>query len=889
MRPAAAGGGPGVDGSVKCYTEAPGRRPNGGAAARRWPDSGSYTGPMPDPSRAAGSPGRVMAAGILAALAWLTGVAGQLVQAELPGTDRLLGGLVGAGILAVVALGLWRRGRWAGLAAGGTLVLAAAAAGWSTTGLRAADRLADRLPPELEGVDLVVTGVVVDLPQAGPNGLRLRVEPESAVRVADRDTPVTLPPRLAIGWYTGWHEDAALSAPQASLRAGQRWTFTLRLRRPHGNLNPHGFDHELQLFEQGIGATGYVRDGPVVPRRVADAVAAPVARWRQAVRDAILARVGDPRLGGVLAALAIGDQAAIEREDWALFRDTGIAHLMSISGLHVTMFAWLAGGLVGAAWRRGARAPLWLATPHAARWGGLAVATAYAVMAGWGVPAQRTVAMLAWVALLASLGRRWPWPMVLLAAAVLVTALDPWALLQPGFWLSFAAVGLLMASDPAQRVPVADPPPQRRWRAVLGRAGRVAREGLHSQWVATIGLTPLGLVFFQQVSVVGVLANLVAIPLVTLVVTPLALLGVVWGPLWSAGALVVQGMLAGLGVMAAWPGAVWTVPVAPPWAVAAGLLAAVVAVLPWPWRLRVLALPLVLPMLWPARILPAEGRFELLALDVGQGSAVLVRTRGHLLLFDAGPQYARDSDAGQRILLPLLRGRGERRIDRLVLSHRDQDHVGGARSVLGALPVGEILGSLEPGHPLHAHGVPVRRCEAGQRWVWDGVVFELLRPPGADYARTLKPNALSCVLRVAGTAPGSGAVLLTGDIEREQELALLGAGAAVLRSEVLIAPHHGSRTSSTAALLDAVAPRVAVFQAGYRNRFGHPAPDVIGRYRARGIATVETTGCGAWHWQGDAALASAMCERDRVRRHWHDRPPPTPGRPLPAPVLPDKP
>ena len=413
-------------------------------------------------------------------------MAAQLVQAELPDTDGMRQVSIGAAVLVLAAVVLQGRARWTRhAAAGAALILAAGAAGWSTTGLRAADRLADRLPALLEGVDLVVTGLVLDLPQVGPNGLRLRFEPESAVRVVDRDTPVVLPQRLAIGWYTGWHEDAALSAPQAGLRAGQRWTFTLRLRRPHGNLNPHGFDHELQLFEQRIGATGYVRDGPVAPRRVADAVGAPVARWRQAVRDAILTRVDEPRLAGVLAALAIGDQAAIEREDWALFRETGIAHLMSISGLHVTMFAWLAGGLVGALWRRGTRTPLWLATPHAARWGGLAVATGYAVVAGWGVPAQRTVAMLAFVALLASLGRRWPWPMVLLAAAVLVTVLDPWALLQPGFWLSFAAVGLLMASDPAQRVPVAEPPhPLPRWRAGLMRVGRVVREGLHSQWVA---------------------------------------------------------------------------------------------------------------------------------------------------------------------------------------------------------------------------------------------------------------------------------------------------------------------------------------------------------------------------------------------------------------------
>lgn len=840
------------------------------------PGIGAAIGDTTGGGTGARAAGRLAALVLAVCIAWLIGVAVLLQQPGVPPRRWLLaGGLMAwlpvLGVLVGSAV-RQRAGRGnSKLAAGLTglsCVIAVGTGAWALTGWQASLRLADRLPAALEGRDLVVTGLVAELPQTGPNGLRFRFVPEAAAEVRERGVAVSLPSRLSIGWYSGWHEDAGLSPPQASLRAGQRWTFTLRLRRPHANLNPHGHDQELQWFEQGIGATGYVRDGPVRAQLLGRDAAYPVARWRQHLRDAILARVDDPRSAGVLAALVIGDQSAIDRDDWTLFRNTGIAHLVSISGLHVTMFAWLAGALIGAAWRRSEVAALWLATPHAARWGGLAAATAYALLAGWGVPAQRTVAMLALVALLTSLGLRWPWPMVLLAAAVGVTAFDPWALLQPGFWLSFAAVGLLMASDPAQRV--APDWSANGWRGLLQRGVTVLGQGLRTQWIATLGLTPLGLVFFQQVSLVGVLANLIAIPLVTLVITPLAMLGVVWAPLWLLAAAAVQGLVALLQAMAHWPLAVWTVPAAPVWAQWAGVLAAAVLVLPWPWRLRLLALPLALPLLMPPRELPAEGHFELLALDVGQGSAVLLRTRRHSLLFDAGPQYARDSDAGQRVLLPLLRGLGVSRLDRLLLSHRDNDHVGGARSLLQALPVGELLGSLESDHPLHAPGVPHRRCEAGERWVWDGVVFELLRPPPQDYARALKPNAMSCVLRVAGGAAGAGSVLLTGDIEREQELALVAAAAPALRSDVLIAPHHGSRTSSSVELLGAVAPAVAIFQAGYRNRFGHPATDVIARYRAQGIRTVESTRCGAWRWQGDAAVAQATCERDRVRRHWHD-------------------
>ena len=791
------------------------------------------------------------------ALAWLAGVALQLQQRALWPVE-IHGLALGLGALGIVVAWRWRRAFL--VAPVGMLLLAIGA-----TGLQASARLADALPAVLEGRDVSVTGVVASLPQRSAAGLRFRFEVDAATLDGQA---VQLPRVLAVGWYSGFHEDAALSQPQSELRAGQRWRFTLRLRRPHGNLNPHGFDQELRLFEQGVRATGYVRDAPA-PELLHRAAGFPIERLRQRVRDAIEASVPDRRAAGVLAALAVGDQGAIEREDWDLYRNTGIAHLVSISGLHITMFAWLSGGLIARLWRHSARAMLWLPTPLAARCGGFACATAYAVFSGWGVPSQRTIWMLGVVTLAQTLGLRWPWALVLLVAAVVVTALDPWALTQAGFWLSFVAVGLLMASSVAQ--PDSRAPVPAGWRAWPRRAWAAVRADLRTQVIATIGLTPLTLVFFQQVSVVGFAANLIAIPLITLVITPLALLGVLLVPLWAAGAWVVQQLNAVLSGLAAIPGAVWLVPVAPLWAQAAGLLGAVLLVLPLPWRARLLAVPLLVPLLLPPRDLPRPGQFDLIALDVGQGTSVLIRTHAHLLVFDAGPQYSRESDAGQRVLLPLLRARGEARIDRLVLSHRDLDHVGGAAAVLKAMPVDEVLSSLEPGHPLLALAQRTARCSAGQAWDWDGVRFELLRPAVDDYARALKSNAMSCVLRVssAGDAAQPGrSVLLTGDIEREQEAALLAASRDVLRSDVLIAPHHGSKTSSTAAFLDAVQPRVAVFQAGYRNRFGHPAPEVLLRYRERGIALAITPECGAWLWQASAP-DTGTCYRDSARRYWH--------------------
>ena len=821
------------------------------------------------------------------ALAWVAGVALHLQQAALWPVALNLAA-VGLGVTAWLIAWRWRRAFVVGLL--GSVLLA-----WGASGWRASVVLADALPPALEGRDLTVTGVIASLPQRSASGLRFRFEVEDVQpgQALLGGQPLHIPALLAVGWYAGFHEDAALTQPRGELRAGQRWRFTLRLRQPHGNLNPHGFDYELALFEQGVRATGYVRDA--APARSVDlrdapppemlhrAAGFPVERLRQRVRDAIEAAVPDRRAAGVLAALAVGDQGAIEREDWDLYRNTGIAHLVSISGLHITMFAWLAGLAVAALWRRSTRAMLWLPAPQAARWGGLAFAAAYALFSGWGVPSQRTVWMLAAVTLLQALGLRWPWPLVLLAAAVVVTALDPWALLQAGFWLSFVAVGLLMASSGAQAsahshgavdAAAATHAAPAGWRSWPRRVWAAVRADLRTQVIATVGLTPLTLVFFQQVSVVGFAANLIAIPVITLVITPLALLGVALVPLWTAGAWVVQQLNAVLAWLAALPGAVWTVPVAPVWAQWAGIAAAVLFVMPLPWRARLLALPLALPLLMPPRDLPAEGHFDTIALDVGQGTSVLVRTRTHLLVFDAGPQYSRESDAGQRVLLPLLRGRGEARIDRLVLSHRDLDHVGGAKSVFGAMVVDDLLSSLEADHPL-LKPMPGSertntRCAAGQSWAWDGVQFDVLRPERADYERTQKTNAMSCVLRVSERRAGGHSLLLTGDIEREQEAALVASLGDRLRSDVLIVPHHGSKTSSTAAFLDAVQPRVAVFQAGYRNRFGHPAAGVLARYRERGIAVVASPQCGAWQWPGAAeTVADANCLRVVRRRYWH--------------------
>ncbi len=766
------------------------------------------------------------------------------------------------------------------------MLAALAVLGWASTGWRATWQQSQVLAPAWVGRTLVVTGTVTDLPRITADGLRFAFDLDT---VDGGPLPGPgFPRRVLLGWQ-GVNDTAV---PQA----GERWQWAVRLRPPHGLANPHGFDAELWMWEQGLGAAGHVRLGrqDAAPQRLA-AAGPGVLSWREAWRARIHDHVGDGRARGVLAALVVGDQAAIDSTDWEVFRATGVAHLVSISGLHITLWAWLSLHAVVAVGRVLPRlAPVWgrrllhaCPAPVAAGVLGWLSSLAYAVFSGWGVPSQRTVCMLAVVMGLRLWGRRWPWPLVWGWAMAVVLAWDPWAWLQPGFWLSFVAVALLMttpgdarwaAGSPTEQTPDAGEGWLRRlpWvlRLRVSRAWRTAAGGVRLQALMTLALAPLTLALFGQVSVVGLLANVVAIPLVTLLITPLALLGAVWHVLWAPAAWLVSEWVAGLQWLASWPGASVALPRPPGTLALVAVVGGVAAVWPWPVRLRLLGLALCLPALaWrPER--PPLGDFELLALDVGQGSAVLVRTANTSLLYDAGPQWGADSDAGQRVVWPLLQALGERPRE-LVLSHRDGDHVGGALSVLAALPTVAVRASFDPlemvsalSDPRQATAVLERtrvwtRCLAGQRWETDGVVFDLLHPTPAEDEGVTSSNNRSCVLRVRGR---HGTALLSGDLEASHEAALL-ARHPDLRADWMLAPHHGSRTSSSAAWLDRVQPRWVVIQSGYLNRYGHPAPEVLARYRERGLRWADTPSCGAARWRSDHS-DTLSCERDLVRHYW---------------------
>ena len=779
-----------------------------------------------------------------ALLAFAIGVIILQTQASLPAPQWLW-------LLPIcVAAAWWRRG---------LRVPAAFAVGFLWAALAAHSRIGERLTTDLEGRDLEVVGVVASLPVSSERGVRFEFEIESSAG-GER-----LPRRVRLAWYREAQGTDQAGAPDAAPHPGERWRLALRLHRPHGNVNPAGFDYEAWLLERGIGATGYVRARPEpLQLGVRNAPLDWVERAREAVRDRFDAVLGATPATGILAALAVGDQNSIPREEWLLFQRTGVTHLMSISGLHVTLVSGLAAWCVAFLWRRTPRlaSRLCHALParKAAALAAIAAALGYSLLAGFAVPAQRTCYMVTVVALALWSGRIVSAARTLALALGVVLAADPWAPLSPGFWLSFGAVALIFYVAGG-------------WSAPGTRIAEWARV----QWAITVGLAPASVLLFSQVSLVGPLANAVAIPLVSGVITPLALAAALlpYDALPHLAARLVEWLLMFLEWCATLPIAVFERPAPPLWSVLLALAGTLWLLAPrgLPWRAS--GLVLFLPAFLLAAPAPAPGVAWVTVLDVGQGLAVLVRTANHALVYDTGPSYGPESDSGARVIVPLLRAQGVTRLDAMVVSHQDIDHLGGARSVLEALEVDRFISSLESDHDLLAQAALPRRCVRGDRWEWDGVRFELLHPASEDYARGTRGNNLSCVLRVSA---GANTVLLTADIERAAESLITGREGGSLRADFLLVPHHGSRTSSSAAFLDAVAPRWAVVPAGYRNRFRHPNAEVLERYRARGTKLLRTDLDGAVTVRlASEGIASQglepEAERVRAARYWRDRRP----------------
>lgn len=677
--------------------------------------------------------------------------------------------------------------------------------------------LADRLRPALDGQTRWVEGRITGLAQHTGDGVRF-------VLADSRSRNARLPQRIRVSWRGG-----------PPVRSGERWRLAVTLKQPAGLLNFHGFDQEAWLLAQRIGATGTVKYGErLTPARNA---------WRDSVRQRLLAVDAQGREAGLIA-LVLGDGSGLAAADWQVLQDTGTVHLLVISGQHIGLLAGLIYGLIAGLARYGCWPRTWPWLPWAC---GLAFAAAlgYGLLAGFGVPVQRACMMvglvLLWRLRFRHLGLWWP----LLLALNGVLVLEPLASLQPGFWLSFAAVAVLIL-------------------AFGGRLGpwSVWQAWTRPQWLIAIGLFPVLLVVGLPISLSAPFANLVAVPWISLMVLPLALLGTALLPvpllgeglLWLAG-----GALDGL-----FKGLAWLAGQVPAWIPAEvplgywlmSLLGAVLLLLPKGVPFRLLGWPMLLLAVFPPRALVPHGQVDVLQLDVGQGQSLILRTRHHTLLYDAGPRSG-TFDLGVRVVLPSLRKLGVEALDLMLLSHADADHAGGAAAVARGIPIKRVVGGETEGLPLFLGTQP---CISGERWNWDGVTFELWQWPDA-----ITGNPKSCVLQVQANGER---LLLTGDIDRAAEQAMLASPLAV-PTDWLQAPHHGSRSSSSWAFLERLAPRSVLISRGRSNAFSHPHPQVMARYQRLGSQVYDSAEQGAVRLQLGAFSPPVVARSQR--RFWRER------------------
>ncbi len=762
--------------------------------------------------------------------------------------------------------------------------------GFAWSGYLTQQRLFNDLPSELEGVTLLVTGVVDGLPTLGEQSLRFSLSVEGVQQENQHQGSDIqnidlkhFPKRLSLGWYPGWRSEQTLPI----VKPGQRWRLPVVLKRAHGLMNPHGFDFERWMFQQNLGATGSVKaSAKGLPRSWRPQMInefhpsftswVELSRWH--LRERIKAAAPDnARYVGVLIALVMGEQNAIAQEDWKVFNATGIGHLISISGLHVTMLAGMGAALANRLWRRKSL-PMICAAQKVGALSGFLVALIYTWLAGFQIPAQRTMYMVGVVAFAVWMGRItrafdiWWW------ALFVVLLLDPWAAYTPGFWLSFGAVAAILFAMPGQDglSEYGYSRTQQWWQSF--------KEATRVQAVVTLALLPLTLYWFSQFSLVSPLANAFAIPLVSFIVTPFAMLGAVLPSPFSQGALWVAHTCMELVAWFLNPMASWFWSVAylsqPHWIwmtiSSAGILYAIrPGSLVNSYKSRLLGLCCCIPLLLPKTQSMNEGDFRVTVLDIGQGTAVLVETKTKKLLYDTGPKTSPVSDAGERNVLPFLRGEGISFIDRLAISHKDTDHVGGALSILKSIEFNDLIGTLPEWHFLVKKAkelkLPALPCQAGQSWRWDGVLFKVWHPePETTFAamhHSGKPNALSCVIEVSNE---HYSFWLTGDVEKGGEFLIANEYKRLDKvASILLVPHHGSATSSSEIFLDALAPSWAVVQAGYRNRYKHPNKKVVERYVERQIPILESSQTGAQIWEFKNSGVSRKDWREVQRRTWH--------------------
>ena len=720
----------------------------------------------------------------------------------------------------------------------GLTLVCCLAAGFLWAQFQAHTVLQQRLPNELINKNLQVSGFIASLPKYQGKRVQFEFDITQTLSPHLQDYPH----RVRLSWYT----DVPIE-----LQPGDEWQLTLHLKPPHNFMNPGSFDYSAWLLQQGIVATGYVYGHGNNRWLGRSSWSYPVQQLRFRCQRFLDSALATRPAAGLIKALVIGDRSGITRSDWTVLQQTGTVHLMAISGLHIGLVAGFVFFIIMQLWRLLPRACLVLPAPKAAAIVAWLAALMYAALAGFAIPTQRALIMLTVILLSVFLQRTHKPSQVVATALLLVLARDPFAVLSASFWLSFCAVALIyyVLQNQPRHVP---------------RIGKWWR----MQLAISLGLLPLVIVFFQQAPLISPLTNFVAIPWVSLLVLPLAMLSTllallsttlaVWG--LQVAALLLELLQHGL----VWAASLtWSLVFLPAPSLMSLLLAVTgiaVLLLPRAIPARWLGLLLCMPVFLPFASRPEEGAVRFSLLDVGQGLSAVVQTARHTLVFDTGPRFSPRFDTGEAVIVPFLHQQHIGAVDTLLISHSDMDHIGGAPSLLKALPVRQIISSV----PSLLRDARDEACIAGQRWQWDGVTFRILYPSPRDINEATTDNNLSCVLQVTTTTQQ---ILLTGDIEVPAEIKLLARYGEQLHSSILVIPHHGSKTSSSSAFLDTVNPALALIPAGWHNRFGLPAKAVVGRLQARHLTLLNTATAGTIQIDVGQEL-NVRAYREEHPRYW---------------------
>ena len=711
-------------------------------------------------------------------------------------------------------------------------------AGFLWAAFQASLLLAPQFPPVLEKQDLLIQGKIITIPAASGRSLKFDFQP------VEWNYPGPLPDKLRLSWYN--------DAPE--VLAGETWQLLVRLKRPYGFSNPGGQDYERSLFSRGINATGYVRKSSENQRVLEQGFGLNPLRQKLALHLSDI--LGENEMKGLVLALTLGIRTDITKEQWESFTATGTNHLIAISGLHIGLVSGFCYWIALFLWKKSTKLCHRLPAQKASAVAALAAGLLYAAMAGFSVPTQRASIMLAVFVVTLLLNRSVRGGYVLLLAMFFILLLDPMAVLSAGFWLSFAAVAIILWMVKQFRS--------------NGNYNSKWRQWLRIQLFISIGLFPVTILFFQRASLIAPLANLIAVPLTGFFIVPLLLAGVlaslVYVPLGQMILILPMTALEFLSVSLGWmqqlPAATTTLaePTLPVFILA--ITGVFLLLGPVFYGSRVVAVLLLLPLVFNRGTNPDINDFNVDILDVGQGLAVVINTANHTMIYDTGPKYSKTFNAGSAVVVPYLRARGISDIDLLMVTHADSDHRGGLEAVLDAYTPARKLTSEPTAKWFNGFDL----CQKGQNWIWDGVDFTVLHPfSGWDEGR----NNGGCVLKVSNQ---SGSMLFAADIEKKAEEELL-ASQQDLRAKVLLIPHHGSKTSSSAAFVDAVGPQIAIVTTGYLNRFGFPREIVMNRYSDRGIEVKNTasTGMLSLHFRQNE-VPDIKEFRDSHPHFWHTEP-----------------